>query len=37
MNLLCQMEKTGMEFVNRQPINFSNQNNDKVGGARGEK
>ena len=28
-NLLCQMEKTGMEFVNRQRISFINQSNDK--------
>lgn len=43
MNLLCHMEKTGMEFVNRkpasfsrQPTSFNNQNNDKIEGAKGE-
>lgn len=35
MNLLCQIEETVVEFVNRFPVNFSNQNNDRLEGARG--
>ena len=35
MNLLCQKEETVMEFVNRFPVNFSKQNNDRLEGARG--
>ena len=35
MNLLCQIEETVVEFGNRFPVNFSNQNNDRLEGARG--
>ena len=35
MNLLCQIEEIVVEFVNRFPVNFSNQNNDRLEGARG--
>ena len=35
MNLLCQIDETVVEFVNRFPVNFSNQNNDRLEGARG--
>lgn len=31
------MEKTGTEFVNRQPTSFSNQSRDTKEGAKGEK
>lgn len=37
MNLLCQIEEIVVEFVNRFPVNFSNQNNDRLEGAREQK
>jgi hypothetical protein len=37
ISLLCQMDKIDTEVVNRWLVDFSNQNNDRVWGVRGEK